>query len=188
MKKFYILVLAVLLSSCTAITLQKSGNISVDGKYIFETSVDWNQSTIGAIHSLTLDGFALQSLQISAGIKGDQKLLPELGESPQPKFEKTLTLLNMQDFVRDSFIAVGAERFVYESFSPANFGTWPGFRASYSFFTKDGLKKRGLIVGAIHDEALYTVNYIAAAVYYYDRTLPEVEKIIGSIKPIEKTS
>ncbi len=179
----FLFVLAFL-SGCTSFVLLEPGRVSVDDVYTFDVSQKWSKASQQHHHILTLDGPALQTVHITTGVKDKQTLLYDLSEEPQPPYDKKMSLLEMQDFIRDSFIAIGAERFEITSFTPKDFAAWPGFSVSFSYLTTNGLEVRGMMVGAQHNEKLYTVTYRAPALHYYDKNLADFEAIVRSIQRI----
>ncbi len=173
-----------LLTGCTTYVLLEPGRVSVDDAYMFDVSQKWSKTAFQHHQILTLDGPALQTVHITTGIKDEQTLLYGLSEEPQPPYDKKMSLLEMQDFIRDSFIAIGAERFEITAFTPQDFATWPGFRITFSYLTKNGLDVRGVMVGAQRNEKLYTVSYSAPALHYFNKNVADFESIVRSIRPI----
>lgn len=175
------------LSSCTAYQLVKSGKHSVGGLYTFETDHDWSKHVYGPYITLTLDGPTLQFVHFTDGIKDKEFLFQELPGKKLPPYKKSMTVLELRDFIRDSFISIGAEQFELQSFEPYDFVKTPGFKASFTFLTEEGLAKRGEIVGTQKDDKLYTISYVAASLHYYGKTRGIYDAILQSVKPIKKS-
>jgi hypothetical protein len=65
---------------------------------------------------------------------------------------------------------------------PARLGGAPGFRAVVTYRTKDGLRMRSIVYGALVGDALYIVKYAAPQRYYFDRDVAAFEKVAQSFK------
>jgi hypothetical protein len=65
---------------------------------------------------------------------------------------------------------------------PATISGIPGFRASYSYKTRDGLRVRSVSYGFLKDEWFYTIRYTAAARHYFDRDLPTFQTVYQSFR------
>jgi hypothetical protein len=66
-----------------------------------------------------------------------------------------------------------------------------GFKISYSYQTKTGLKKQGVCYGVMNDSTFYALIYEAPVQYYFTKDLPTFENIKGSFRilssPIQST-
>ena len=186
MKNISVICLLLMLSACTAFKLAPAGKVSIGDAYTIDLSEPWSLSEFGHLRTYTKDGPVLGAIHVSAGVKEDEHLLTGPEGEKQPPYKKDLSLIELQQFITDSFVAIGAERLTVTEIYPEPFGDWQGVRAEFDFYTKDGLKKRGLLVGAQHNDKFYYVLYEAPAMYFFDKRKSEVDAIIRSIKTTPK--
>ena len=188
MRHLTAIALLLTITGCVSYALVEPGSFKVGDAYQIQLDQKWSKIATSPYQTLmTLDGLSLQFVEISEGTEKEKSLLGIKGDKLQPPYDPAMSLLEIQNFIRDSFVAIGAERFETTSIIPDSFGEWPGFRIEFEYFTKNGLMMRGLMVGAQKDEKLYSITYVAASFYYFDKNIGDVERMIGSIKPILKT-
>ena len=65
---------------------------------------------------------------------------------------------------------------------PAKISGFPGFKVTYTYKNKDGLKVKGVYYGLLLKEKFYGISYTAASRYYYDKDLKTFEKVFKSFK------
>jgi len=181
-KKLAVFCLLLMLSGCTVYKLAPSGQIPVGDAYSINLSSSWSVYEFGHLRTYTRDGPVLGAVRASTGIKENEHLLAGQGEEKQPPYKKNLTLIELQQFITDSFIAIGAEKLTVTEIRPEQFGAWQGIRAEFDFYSKAGLKRRGLIVGAQQNDKFYYILYEAPAMHFFDKNKSEVEEIIRSVK------
>lgn len=186
MKKFGLLLTLLMLSGCAFYALVPAGDVKVDDTYSFTITRDWNTNTQFGQVNLTLDGQSLQQVIATDGIADGKKLLTLPGKT-LPTYKKSMSLLDIRDFLKDSVAGMGAEQIEETEFRPAKFGPWEGFRTEYTFADKDGLVKKMILAGMQHDEKLYVLLFGAPKMYYFDRHKSEVEQMLNSVKSIEKS-
>ncbi|PTT75034.1 hypothetical protein DBR41_26765 [Pseudomonas sp. HMWF010] len=88
------------------------------------------------------------------------------------------------EFVSDSMGALEYQRVETDNPRPAKFGTADALRFDLKAKTKEGLDISATALVAEHKERLYVVLYIAPTEHYFAAELPEVETVIGSVKPV----
>lgn len=181
MKKLSALCLLVILGGCTIYQLAPAGKVDIGDTYSITLNDDWSQSEFKHMRTYTKDGPLLGAVSVTSGVNEDEHLLVGVGEDKQPPYEKNLSLIELQQFITDSFVATGAEKLTVSEIRPESFGSWQGIRAEFDFFTKEGLHKKALIVGAQQNDKLYYILYTAPALHFFDKNKPEVEGIIRSI-------
>ncbi len=180
MKKL-VVSLALILNACTAYSLVEPGKIDVGGAYFVTVDTAWSRSQNGHLYSLTKDGYAIQALQMSTGVKQDEHFFTALTQQEQPPYKKDLSLIELQQFIHDSFVASGAEQISFSEIRPEPFGGWQGIRAEFDFYTKSGLHKRAIVAGAQNDGKFYFILYHAPALYFFDKNKQDAEDIIRSV-------
>lgn len=187
MKKISVLFIVLLLNGCISFALVEPGKIDVGGNYTVSTSTTWSKYEVQQIKVLTVDGPGLQSVNISDGISEGEYLFGGNGTDGQPPYKENLALPEIQDFLLDSLIAVGSEKVTFTEVRPDQFGDWPGLRMEFSFYSKGGLEKRGIMVAAQNSGKLYSITYLAPALHFYDKSKEDVEEIIRSISTTKAT-
>ena len=180
MKKL-VVICALILNACTAYSLVEPGKIDVGGAYYVTVDSAWSRSQHGHIHSLTKDGFAIQAIQLSTGVKEKEHFFTAPTQLEQPPYKKDLSLIELQQFIHDSFVASGAEKISFSEIRPESFGGAQGIRAEFDFYTKSGLHKRAIIAGAQNDGKFYFILYHAPNLYFFDKNKQDAEDIIRSV-------
>ncbi len=182
MKKISILGLMLILSACTVYKLVPAGNVEVGDAYVISVDSSWSKSEFGHMQTYTKDGPALGAINVSTGVNEKEHLFSGQHASEPPPYKKDLSLIELQQFIHDSFVAIGAERIEFTEIRPEGFGKWHGIRAEFDYYTKSGLHKRGIINGAQHDGKFYYIMYHAPALHFFDKYKPDVEKIFQSVR------
>ncbi len=175
-----------MLSACTAFKLAPVGKVNIGDAYSINLNDPWSLAEFGHLRTYTKDGPVLGAVHVSAGVKDDERLLTGPGEEKQPPYKKNLSLIELQQFITDSFVAIGAERLTVTEIYPEPFGNWQGIRAEFDYYTTDGLKKRALLVGAQQNDKFYYILYEAPAMHFFDKRKKEVDEIIRSVKTAPK--
>lgn len=65
---------------------------------------------------------------------------------------------------------------------PVQINGHPGFKTSFTYKTKDGLRLKGIYYGFLRNEWFYGIRYTAAARYYFDKDIHTFEKVFESFK------
>jgi hypothetical protein len=184
MKKFIFPVLAIILSGCGSYVLVPPQKTTVVGITV-EPSMAWNGKSGGGNNVWTVDGLRLQSLVFINTGNGDSLVKGNAGESASQavRFHKDMTEVEIMDL----FISVVAKTNENIPPTPKNlkkysFAGGDGFRFEYSLKDKHGLNKSGIVVGRVANDRLYSILYEGESIYYYNKTLEEVERIISSAK------
>lgn len=121
---------------------------------------------------ITRDGVALESIRIGRRALGRE--LPHTRRKLGPRMPPVEAAEVLLDNARSDPAVQGFE--LLDS-DPATVGGRPGFRLAYGWSSKDGLRRKRVVVGAIADGWLYTLLYDAAARHYFDRDLAAFEEV-----------
>ena len=191
-----LLAIVFLLSACAHYTLVEPAKRDMGGgSYSVEPQIAWNRSVQGNVELWTVDGPALAAVHFFNGIGDGQNLYPFYGKSTRkaklPKFNKTMTASEVQEFIVDSMMAPYHRTLVGPNMigtgvqtshlRPFKFGSHPGFRFELSFLSEEGLEYEGFVVGAVKDDRLYLIGYSGTREYYFPKYKETAEKIIASI-------
>jgi len=168
------------LSGCAAYTLVEPKSVSM-ADFVVDSQIRWSSITNGQWELWTVDGPGLQSLQFLKGLPHNDPLFSR-GDDKRPRFRKDMTPTELVEFVADSLVAMGAQQMAASNLRPTKLADIDGFRFDLAFATKDGLDKRGFVVGFIKKEKLYLVLYQGTADHYYGKHLADVERVVQSIR------
>lgn len=105
-------------------------------------------------------------------------------ETPKtmPTYDKAMSPLDVKELIESSLALAGIASLQTADFRPAKFGASDGFRFEFTCARPEGLKQKGFVVGRQTATSLQLVIFIAAATYYFERDLPEAERIVASIQ------
>ena len=194
MRKIVLFIVGSLtLYACVNYALVPPARTTVAGSYSVAPTVAWNKSTLHGDERWTIDGNTLQELVFVSATDGKQILSSPLGgptlsdpairpsNEKLPVYRKSMTVLDIKELVEASITQLGAVNLATTNFRAPKFGNTDGFRFDLSFARKNGLREKGFVVGAQVGEQLHLIIFIAAATYYYERDLPEAERIVQSI-------
>lgn len=185
MKTIGIIFSLLILSGCAAYSLVPAGKIDVDSTYSFTTSKDWSSHIHVASTNFTREGVGLQRIRAENGIEDGDTMFGRTNKT-MPEYKKSMSLLDIRDFILDSFTSAGILQVEETEFRPANFGPWPGFRTEIEFSNKNGLRRKMMIAGMKHNDKLYVMYYQAPKIYYFDKNIGDFEEMLNTIQPIKK--
>ena len=173
------------LAACTQFALVAPEQpVTLGGTYLIDPQIAWSKLSSGPRESWTVDGPLLNQVRFYNGLIGGSPLreVRVTKPDPMPLFRPSMSPLEIRDFVVASFARDNQQNIATENLRPFAFGPDPGFRFEYSYTAGDGLKKKGFVVGAVHDRKLFLIVYSAPAIYYYDRYRDTVEKMVASLR------
>jgi hypothetical protein len=87
------------------------------------------------------------------------------------------------EFVADNLTVAGYQRVESTRPRPAKFTDTDAVRFDLTAKTADGLDVNGTAEVAEVDGNFYAIIYVAPAEHYFAATLPEVEKVMASVRP-----
>ena len=158
---------------------------AVGGKYVessenYEADLPngWKKENLNRnFLRITKDGIGLQ--QIAVGRWSVDKDLPHT----KRKFSPGMLPQEVADLVIDDFRSDN-DRTDYEVVdnSPAKVGGHSGFKITYTYRTKAGLKKKGSYYGALLDKWYYYCMFDAPAMYYFSKDYETFEKVKESLR------
>lgn len=174
--------LALTFAACSQYTLQEPTRVKIADFYTVDPQIPWSRGKFQQIELWTVDGSLLEAIRyFDPRNDGDTLFVPRPGQV-LPKFGKTMTTFDVQEYVVDSMSAVGLVDVQASNLRPWPFGVLSGFRFDLSFIDNDGLEHDGIVVGAITNERLYLVMYTGASKYYFPKYRGYFESIIESVQ------
>ena len=168
----------LLISGCSLWVPVGGQYVSAEHAYEVELPSSWRRASStreGLI--MTRDGVTLQVVRIARDpydkelpftkLKLDKGLLPqEVAEIVIDNFRSNRDISNFQ---------------VMEN-RPAMVGGYPGFKLSYSFQTKENLRKQGVYYGVLVDQWFYRLFLETPARHYFAKDQPALERIKETFK------
>jgi hypothetical protein len=137
----------------------------------------WNQ---GDQLLITRDGVPLQNIQII------RRNIDEPLKHTKKKFSQAMLPQEAAEVILDN-IASNKDVLDYSLIenTPLSISGISGFKAIYTYKTKDGLKVKSIYCGFIQDKWFYGINYNAPQRYYFDKDINTFEKVLESFKLIK---
>ncbi|MDX1593765.1 MAG: hypothetical protein R3298_05910 [Gammaproteobacteria bacterium] len=188
------LVALLLLGGCaTPYTLVEPGPQTVRETLTVTPGRAWNRVATpgidGKVEVWTLDGTMLNMMTFFAGVEEGEPIfvrrrLPgaKEGEKP-PVFRARMTPLEIADLFRDTTSVVYGTAIVETTgLRPATLAGLDGFRFETSMVGQDEVVRSGTALGAVHDGRLYMIWFLGAKLHYFERYLPEVERVFASAR------
>ncbi len=159
---------------------------------------DWNRSSSRPSNrgeSWTRDGITLNELTFYAGIKPGEAIFRQGYELDKelPRFKAEMLPTDLVElFEASNRMLLQSSVFKVELTEPAKLGGHNAVRFRYSYAAQnEDLPRKGEGVAAIIDGELHIVNFIAPALFFFDRDIGEVRKMIETtevLKADEKDS
>jgi len=183
---FFAAMLCVALSACatyTAVDPNKpvtiGDGVTVDAQVAWATTSSYQTGTVW-----TIDGLRLNSLRFLTGITPGNPMMtiPGLARKDMIPYSESMLPNDVMDLVTGTLAKGGFQQVRGDNLKPAPFGSVPGFRFDVSLTTEDGLLMKGTSLIAQRGGKLDVILFLAPAEYYYDRSLPTVERIFASVR------
>lgn len=93
-----------------------------------------------------------------------------------------------ENFVADIKASLGLDLIDILENTPAQVGGFPGFMVELEYKTPSGLRYRERVYGAATKNGLYSIEYRAPVLHYFERDLPDFERIRNSFKIVPTQS
>jgi hypothetical protein len=192
---FFVLFSFAFLAGCvTTYTLVDPKPQTVAGVISVEPAMKWNKMGTagykGKIEVWTLDGPTLNSLMFFTGVPDGEPLLSRLGanqktEEKPPLFRSGMNPLEVQELL-EATMARTFSTTIAETRNPnaQSIADGKGFRFETRLVGRDEVERHGVFVGTISKGKLYGAWFQGAKLHYFDRYLPEYDRIVASAKLI----
>ena len=132
----------------------------------------------------TIDGPGLEAVVFFVGVADGHALIePAEGRQKLPPFHSNMTPNEVMDLVRAT-LTQAAAAIVSEgrNLRPVQVAGLAGFRFDLDYTLKNEVDRNLTAVGVVRDGRLYLVLYQGTKIYYYDKYLPDFERIADSIQ------
>jgi hypothetical protein len=173
--------LGVFLTGCGLFNMPELGKAyNADGELKLLPKTQWNVSDNH--HSLlwTKHGPFLDRLDVFAGIEEGDELVSIWGKENPHVFKKDMTALEIVELYKDSLTFSGGINVEMNDVEPATVASQKGFAFTFSFRTADGLKKKGMARGTVHNEQLYLMAFTAPSLHYFDLVREDAVALMDS--------
>lgn len=174
--------LVLLLTGCATYTLVEPQRVQICNLYSIEPGIQWSEIHRGDVRLWTINSVNLESIRFLSGIQEGVAIIDITKEEHETSFRPDMSETELVDAIVDGFSLSGAQQVEAKNLIPTPFGKLHGFRFELEFLNDKGLKKRGIVVGTVHDEALYLIIYTGAAMHYFPNYLGEFEAMVNSIE------
>lgn len=180
------LLTAFLLAGCAAYTaVEPAKQREIGGVFRVQPSTLWSALKDGDREVWTINGFGLESISFVTNVADGEPLSPKIQDEDAPTFRAGMSATDVVDLYESVLAYRGFSQVEARNLRPHVISGNNGFRFDYTGFNDNGLAKRGLVIGLIDpDKGLNLVIYEAAAEHYYDASLADAEKVIGSLQRI----
>jgi hypothetical protein len=188
-----VLLAAVLLASCvTPYALVEPKSQTVGGVISVEPGMKWNKMSMhgykGKVEVWTLDGPTLNTLVFFTGVPDGEPLLvrgnvAQKGDEQPPVFKSTMNPLEVQELL-EATMARNFSTSIAEARNPnvQTIADGKGFRFETRLVGRDEVERHGVFTGTVRQGKLYGAWFQGAKLHYFERYLPEYDRIIASAK------
>ncbi len=148
---------------------------------------EWNKNSARPSkrgETWTIDGQALNDLSFFGAVRDGEPLFREQHKKlkPLPKFSSKMLPTDLAEFIETSARnVVDTPLFTTEAVEPATLGGHPGVRMRFSYTSSDELERKGEAVAAIVGGKLYAVSFDAPAIYYFDKDIERVRRMMANV-------
>ncbi len=178
-----VMFLLLLIAACVPrYSIMEPKRVTIGDTYSVEPSVAWNGMTIGKMDIWTLNGQLLDMMVFASNIQDKE---PLFDNEKAPTFGKDMDVIEIAELFSDSIKVEPAwEEVKISDLRAENFGPFEGFRSGIQLVSKSGLKYKGLLAGAVIDEKLFLVYFVAVEMEYYPRYIDYFKTLLQSIQKV----
>lgn len=163
---------------CTTWVVQKSGeHYEKDVGFYAQMPEGWMNYKPAYGMMVTRDGYSLNHISVMR-IKFLQKL-----SNTKKRFEKGMLLSEVLEIEMDRIQSdPGIFYFEVLKNEPIIIDGREAYRLEYQYRSENGLMTKAVQCGFIYDKYVYRIMFQAAALHYYDATLPDFTNFLKSFK------
>ncbi|TWA93091.1 hypothetical protein FBY14_102266 [Azospirillum brasilense] len=185
----------VALSGCVHYALIPSTEkVTVRSGMTIQPGIEWNRITAlgaadtGNLDFWTVDGEQLDLLILAAGIEDGKPLFNITGSNEKPPaYRAGMPTEDLSSLFEAAFTKTfKAKVFTVRSLKPQTVAGGEGIRLDFSFSGEDELDRDGVAVLVQKNGKLYMVAHQGARLHYRPKYAPEVDRIIASMRIIDK--
>jgi hypothetical protein len=181
----------LLLAGCAAYTLVNPERQTVGDVISVQPGLKWNKVAShnfqGKVELWTIDGTVLNTLVYFTGVPDGEPLftrrvVPGAGKPENPPvFKASMNPVEIQELL-EATVARHFQTTLAEgrNLKPVPIADGRGFRFETRLVGRDEVERAGVFVGTIRNRKLYGAWFQGARLHYYDRYLPEFDRIVSS--------
>lgn len=182
-KIFCVLIFLFFLAGCMVkYNLVENKRITIAETYSVEPQIAWSGKTIDNNSMWTINGANLERVVFLNQIKDGETLFDN--EKSQP-FKKEMNIIEIAELFSNSMQMDGKWLKVKtRDLNPYSFGPFDGFNFETKMVSEKGLSYKGLVSGAVIDEQLFLIFYLAVEMHYYPKHIEHFRNMVSSIQKI----
>lgn len=162
--------------------LVEEKSVTIADTYSVEPQIAWSGKTIDKNSLWTINGANLERVVFLNHIKDGETLFDN--EKSQP-FKKEMNIIEITELFSNSMQIDGKWLKVRtKNLKPKSFGPFDGFNFETTMVSEKGLTYKGLVSGAVIEEKLFLVFYLAVEMHYYQKHLEHFKNMLSSIRKI----
>lgn len=182
----------LLLAGCAPFALVSPERQTVGDVISVQPGLRWNKMNNhnyeGKVEAWTLDGPVLNTLLFFTGVPDGEPLFTRRGagsgqQEKPPVFKASMNPIEIQELL-EATIARHFQTTLAEgrNLKPVPIADGKGFRFETRLVGRDEVERAGVFVGTIRNKKLYGAWFQGAKLHYYDRYVPEFDRILGSAR------
>jgi len=187
-----LLCVALLAACATPFTLIEPKRQTVGGVISVQPGMKWTRMDFsdyeGKVEAWTLDGPVLNTLLFFTGVPDGAPLFTRRSRRPgreekPPAFRATMNPIEIQELL-EATVARYFQTTLAEgrSLRAETIAEGRGFRFETRIVGRDEVERRGVFVGTVRKDKLYGAWFQGAKLHYFERYLPEFDRIIDSAR------
>ena len=182
----------MLLAGCAPYALVNPERQTVGDVISVQPGMKWNKlnnhNYQGKLEVWTLDGPVLNTMLFFTGVPDGEPLFTQraAGSGQQekpPVFKASMNPVEIQELL-EATIARYFQTTLAEgrNLKPVPIADGKGFRFETRMVGRDEVERDGVFVGTIRNKKLYGAWFQGAKLYYFDRYLPEFDRMVSSAR------
>lgn len=179
---------AMFAAGCASVTLAPAGPYKAGASYSVTLGRAWSDITAASpnlqdgVRVLSIDGPLLNRLFLAVDIAPGQGVIkPPRRETRAPVYRADMTSREISEMLLETLSGMNYQKVEEVELNPGKFLDGAGVRVTFKAQTKEGLEMSALAVAAPRNGKLQAILFVAPSEYYFQRDLPEVERIISSV-------
>lgn len=183
LKIFCVIICLLSITACVVkYNLVENKRVTIADTYSVDPQVIWSGKTIDDNSMWTINGANLERVVFLNNIKDGETLFDN--EKSQP-FKKKMNIIEIAELFSNSMQLDGKWLKVKTlGLNPKSFGPFDGFIFESTMVSEKGLTYKGLVSGAVIEEKLFLVFYLAVEMHYFQKHIEHFKNMLSSIRKI----
>lgn len=175
-----------LLAGCTTYSaVDPAKKREIGGVFRVEPSTLWSAHRDGNVENWTVNGVELDGITFITKVADGKPVAPRVQGEDGPSFRAGMNASDVVDLYEAVLASRGFSQVEVRNLRPHAISGHDAFRFDYAAFDRNGLAKRGTVVGLMDaDSGLSLAIYEGASEHYYDASLAAAEKVLESLEKI----